>query len=180
MPAIRIDTSALTYPWFWLPGHLVHFLDGSVPGGASVSLDPGDYTFQQTRQRACDVHFRVTPQGTVEYTADQSEVLGGYGTDTLHVLGVPVTLRPKGAAGALLPLWGGCHEPIADEALTVRMPPGVAYELRLAAVATVAGAVVEFAVGRDGAVDYPSHHEEALSGRGTGILTVDLDTLART
>ena len=34
MPAIRIDTADLTYPWFWLPGHLAHFLDGSVPGGA--------------------------------------------------------------------------------------------------------------------------------------------------
>jgi hypothetical protein len=176
MPVIRIDTSALTYPWFWLPGHLVHFLDGSVPGGATVSLDPGEYTFQQTRERPCDVHFRVTPDGTVDYAADQREVLRGRGTSTLHVLGVPVTLRRRGSAGALLPLWGGCHEPISAEARTVRMPPGMAYELRLA---SMANRVVQFAVGRDGAVDYPTHHEGALSGRGTGILTVDLDTLAR-
>ena len=176
MPEIRIDTSALTYPWFWLPGHLVHFLDGSVPGGATVSLEPGEYTFQQTRERPCDVHFRVTPDGTVDYAPDQREVLRGQGTTTLHVLGVPVTLRPQGAAGALLPLWGGCHEPITAEARTVRMPPGLAYELRLA---TVVGSVVQFAVGHDGSVDYPEHHEEALSGRGTGMLTVDVDTLAR-
>jgi hypothetical protein len=177
MPVIHVDTSSLTYPWFWLPGHLVHFLDGSVPGGAAVRLEPGDYTFQQTRERACDVHFRVTADGSVDYAADQREVLRGRGTTTLHVLGVPVTLRPRGASGGLLPLWGGCQDPIADEARTVRMPPGTAYEIRLA---SVAGAVVEFAVGRDGAVDYPAHHEGSLSGRGTGTLTVDVDTLART
>jgi hypothetical protein len=118
----------------------------------------------------------VTADGTVDYAADQQEVLRGQGTSTLHVLGLPVTLRRRGAAGALLPLWGGCHEPISAEARTVRMPPGMAYELRLA---SVANRVVQFAVGRDGAVDYPTHHEGALSGRGTGILTVDLDTLAR-
>lgn len=176
MPVIRIDTSALTYPWFWLPGHLVHFLDGSVPGGATVTLEPGDYTFQQTRERACDVHFRVTADGAVDYPADQREVLRGRGTGILHVLGVPVTLRPRGATGGLLPLWGGCREPIVDGVRTLRMPPGRDYQLRLA---TVVHAVVEFAVARDGSVDYPAHHEGALSGRGTGILTVDLDTLAR-
>ena len=63
MPEIRIDTAELTYPWFWIPGHLAHFLDGSVPGGAVVNLDPGVYPFQQTRDRACDVAFRETPYG---------------------------------------------------------------------------------------------------------------------
>lgn len=178
MPVIWIDTSALTYPWFWLPGHLPHFVDGSTPGGAEVVLDPGDHTFQQTRNRACDVHFRVTEDGAVDFAPDQDQVLRGRGTNTLHVVGVPVTLRPTGSPTPLLPLlplWGGCHEVIAGDARTVRMPPGAAYEIRLG---VVAGAVLEFSVGRDGVVDYPARHEESLSGRGTGILTVDLDTLA--
>ena len=39
--------------------------------------------------------------------------------------------------------------------------------------------VVEFSVAADGRVDYPSEYERALSGRGTGCLTVDLDTVGR-
>lgn len=176
MPLIRIDTSELTYPWFWLPGHLPHFVDGSASGGVEVRLDPGEYTFQQTRHRPSDVHFRVTPQGTVDFTAEHDEVLHGRGTSTLRVVGVPVMLRPAGASLPLLPMWGGCHEPIGTGARTVRMPPGSAYEIRLL---LVPGAVLEFSVGRDGAVDYPEHQEEALSGRGTGTLTVDAGPVAR-
>ena len=44
MPLIHVDTGALSYPWFWLPGVLPHFVDGSVPGGAEVSLPAGRYT----------------------------------------------------------------------------------------------------------------------------------------
>ncbi|GAA4404336.1 hypothetical protein GCM10023168_16850 [Fodinibacter luteus] len=171
MPLIRIDTCELTYPWFWLPGHLPHFVDGSVPGGVPVRLEPGEYTFQQSRQHPCDVHFRVTPAGEVDFDADQDAVLRGRGTHTLRVVGVPVLLRPTGRPVPLLPMWGGCHEPIDTGARTVRMPPGPAYEIRLLGARRT---VVEFSVGRDGVVDYPEHHEGALSGRGTGTLTVDV------
>jgi hypothetical protein len=176
MPEIRIDTSELTYPWFWVPGHLAHFVDGSVPGGAVVHLEPGDYPFQQTRDRPCDVGFRVTDDGTVDFDAEHDHLLRGRGTSTLHVVGVPVTLHPTGASCPLLPMWGGCHEPIGTRARTVRMPPGTAYEIRLGLVPS---AVLEFSVAADGRVDYPSQFERALSGRGTARLTVDLDTLGR-
>src|SRR5690349_23734027 len=111
MPEIRIDTSELTYPWFWIPGQLVHFVDGSVPGGAVVRLDPGDHPFQQTRDHPCDVGFRVTPEGTVDFDAENDHLLHGRGTSTLHVVGVPVTLHPTGTSRPLLPMWGGCREP---------------------------------------------------------------------
>jgi len=175
MPEIRIDTAELTYPWFWIPGHLAHFLDGSVPGGAVVNLDPGEYPFQQTRDRACDVAFRVTPDGVVDFDGEHDHLLRGRGTSTLHVVGVPVTLNPTGSAPALLPMWGGCFEPIDTEMQTVRMPPGTAYEIRLGLVPSN---VLEFSVAADGRVDYPREYERALSGRGTDCLTVDLDTLA--
>ena len=93
MPEIRIDTSELTYPWFWLPGHLAHFVDGSVPDGAVVHLLPGGYRFQQTRDRPCDVEFEVTGQGTVDFDAEHDHLLSGRGTSTLRVTGVPVTTR---------------------------------------------------------------------------------------
>lgn len=174
MPEIRIDTSELTYPWFWLPGHLPHFVDGSVPGGAVVDLEPGRYPFQQTRERPCDVDFRVTAQGTVDFDPSHDHLLRGRGTGTLHVVGVPVTLRPTGSPRPMLPMWGGCHEPLGTRVRTVRMPPGTAYEIRLGLVPST---VVEFSVAADGRVDYPRQYDRGLSGRGTDCLTVDLDSL---
>ena len=176
MPEIRIDTAELTYPWFWLPAHLPHFLDGSVPGGAVVHLEPGRYPFQQTRDRPSDVGFRVTRRGTVDFDAGFDHLLHGRGTSTLHVVGVPVTIAPTGAGRPLLPMWGGCRESIGTRAHTVRMPPGTAYELRLGLRPST---VVEFSVAYDGRVDYPPALERALSGRGTDCLAVDLDTLSR-
>jgi hypothetical protein len=176
MPEIRIDTSELTYSWFWLPSHLPHFVDGSVPGGAAVDLYPGTYAFQQTRNRACDLRFRVEEDGTVDYAASHDHLLHGRGTSTLRVVGVPVTLNPTGSPRPVLPMWGGCHEPLDTSESTVRMPPGSAYAIRLGLVPST---VVEFSVAADGRVDYPSEYERALSGRGTGCLTVDLDTVGR-
>jgi hypothetical protein len=176
MPRIRIDTSELTYPWFWLPGHLPHFVDGSVRGGAVADLAPGAYRFQQTRARPSDLEFRVTPDGTVDVDPDDDHLLRGRGTDTLHVVGVPVTIEPTGGGLPLLPMWGGCREPIGARVRTVRMPPGSAYEIRLGLVPST---VVEFSVAPDGRVDYPRDHDSALSGRGTGRLKVDLATLSR-
>ncbi len=176
MPQIRIDTSELTYTWFWLPGHLPHFVDGSLPGGVAVDLHAGGYAFQQTRNRACDLRFRVEDDGTVDYAAAHDHLLHGRGTDTLKVVGVPVTLNPTGSPRPVLPLWGGCHEPLGTRERTVRMPPGPAYAIRLGLVPST---VVEFSVAADGRVDYPSEYERALSGRGTDCLTVDLDTVGR-
>ena len=171
MPRIQIDTSALTYPWFWLPEHLPHFVDGSVPGGVQVDLAAGEYAVQQTRERASDLRFRVTPHNTVDFAPDVDHLLRGRGTSTLHVLGVPVVLDPRQTGCPLLPMWGGCREPIGARAATVRMPPGQAYTLR---IGLVPSEVLEFSVRPDGVVDYGPEYEHALSGRGTSCLTVDL------
>lgn len=171
MPRIHIDTSALTYPWFWLPDHLPRFVDGSVPGGVPVDLAAGEYAVQQTRERASDLRFRVTALGTVDFAPEHEHLLRGRGTSTLHVLGVPVTLDPRRTERPLLPMWGGCREPIGPQARTVRMPPGQAYALR---IGPVPSEVLEFSVRPDGVVDYGPEYEHALSGRGTDRLTVDL------
>ena len=170
MPLIHVDTGALTYPWFWLPGVVPHFVDGSVPGGAAVSLPAGRYTVQQTRDHPCDLGFVVTPDGLVEYAASDDHLLRGRGTTTLHVLGLPVTLTSGGGAPPLLPMWGGCVEPIRDAVRTVRMPPGRDYALRLGRLSREH---LRFSVRRDGVVDYAAEFETALSGRGTACLTVD-------
>jgi hypothetical protein len=174
MHDIRIDTSALTYPWLWIPGQLAHFVDGSVRGGALVHLPAGTFAFQQTRERPSDVRFSVTDEGVVDYPTSQEHLLAGRGTGTLRVLGLEVTVQPTGRARPLLPLWGGCREPIGARTRTLRMPPGSAYAMRLLQRPR---RVLEFHVGPDGSVDYPRAYEVALSGRGTGVLTVDLDSL---
>ena len=96
--------------------------------------------------------FHVTDDGTVDFDAGTTTCSHGRGTSTLRVLGVPVTLHPTGSPRPLLPMWGGCHEPIDAHVHTVRMPPGTAYEIRLGLVPS---AVLEFSVAADGRVDYP-------------------------
>ncbi len=174
MHAIAIDTTDLTYPWLWIPGQLPHFVDGSGRGGARVRLPAGTFAFQQTRTRASDLRFTVTDDGVVDYPAAHEGVLTGRGTDTLRVHGLEVTLRPAGRPRPLLPLWGGCREPLGARERTLRIPPGSCYAMRLLHQPR---RVVEFHVAADGAVDYPRACEEALSGRGTATLTVDLDRL---
>jgi len=174
MHTIRIDTSELTYPWLWIPGQLPHFVDGSVRDGAVVRLQSGTFVFQQTRSHASDVRFSVTDDGLVDYPSTHEHVLGGRGTTTLRVRGLEVTFNPTGRARPLLPLWGGCREPLGARTRTLRIPPGSAYAMRLLHVPR---RVLEFRVGADGVVDYAAAFEESLSGRGTGTLTVDLDRL---
>jgi hypothetical protein len=174
MHTIRIDTSELTYPWLWIPGCLPHFVDGSLRGGAGVRLPAGTYAVQQTRERSSDLRFSVTDDGVVDYPHAAGRQLSGRGTATLRVHGVDVTFRPTGRARPLLPLWGGCREPLGARVRTLRMPPGSAYGMRLLHLPR---RILEFHVGRDGVVDYPADCERALSGRGTGTLSVDLDAL---
>ena len=54
-----------------------------------MDLHPGGYAFQQTRNRACDVRFRVEDDGTVDYAAAHDHLLRGRGTSTLRVVGDP-------------------------------------------------------------------------------------------
>ncbi len=171
MPVIHIDTSDLTYGWFCVPGHLPHFVDGSDPGGIAVNLFPGEYAFQQTRFRASDVRFRVTEEGLVDYGQKHADFLQGRGTSTLRVVGVPVTLHGSEDSLQVLPMWGGCVDPIAAREHAVRMPPGTAYEIRLGRVPS---RVLTFDVRPDGVVDYDAEFERMLSGRGTGRLLVDV------
>jgi hypothetical protein len=174
MHTIRIDTSRLTYPWLWIPGRLPHFVDGSVRDGAPVRLPAGTYPFQQTRDRASDLRFTVTEEGAVDYPAVFDHLLGGRGTSTLRVRGVEMELHPTGRARPILPLWGGCREPLGARTRRLRIPPGSAYAMRLLHLPR---RVVEFHVAADGSVDYPRDYDETLSGRGSGVLTVDLDRL---
>jgi hypothetical protein len=174
MRPIRIDTSELTYPWLWIPGRLPRFVDGSVRDGAEVHLPAGAHAVQQTRTRASDVRFSVTEDGVVDYPSAHAAVLTGRGTPTLRVRGVEITLEPVGRARPLLPLWGGCREPLGARVRSLRIPPGSGYVLRLLHTPRE---VVEFHVRADGSVDFPSVYDGALSGRGTAVLTLDLDRL---
>lgn len=169
MPVIHIDTSDLTYGWFWVPGHLPHFLDGSNPGGTAVELGAGEYAFQQTRSQPSALRFEVTADGLVDYDRKHADFFLGRGTTTLRVVGVPVTLRGSRTSLQVLPMWGGCIHPIELEERAVRMPPGTAYEVRLGRASTT---VLTFDVRPDGVVDYDAEFEEMLSGRGTGRLLV--------
>lgn len=175
MHTIRIDTSPLTYARLRVPGATGHLVDGSVRGGAAVTLAAGRHTVEQSQRPGTALPFEVTEDGFVDYPASLDGVLAGRGSRTLRVVGVDVTVRPTGRARPLLPLWGGCREPIGARVRTLRMPPGEAWALRLLQRPST---LLEFHVGADGRVDYPAACERALSGRGTGVLTVDLDALA--
>ena len=96
-------------------GGAAPLVDGSVPGGAAVSLAPRPVHGPPDRDQPCDLRFRVTPDGLVELRHLRADhLLRGRGTTTLHVLGVPVTLTSGGGGTAAAPDVGRLRRPIRD------------------------------------------------------------------
>jgi hypothetical protein len=89
--SIFIDTAALTYPVFWIPGDSETDpekpRDGSVPADCS-DLSPGTYGFGQNA--AADFTFDVTAAETFDYPPEFDGFLSGRGTNTLIVEGYSI------------------------------------------------------------------------------------------
>ncbi len=96
---ISINTSALTYPTFLIPGQ-TDFLDGST--SPTVTLPAGTYAFQQASGYFADFQFEVTAAGTLDYDQSFDPFLTGRGTSTLTVSGFTITLDATALSHGLL------------------------------------------------------------------------------
>ncbi|WP_155981749.1 LGFP repeat-containing protein [Nocardia sp. BMG111209] len=127
MASIRFDTSGLSYPDFEITGVLTSILDGTA--GPAVSLDPGSYFFWQGGP---GFSFEVTSAGLVDYDTANDGFLNGRGTDTLTVVGYPVTMDLTGLSHDLRPnITGGPNALTRDTPHELRWVPG-AYTFILA------------------------------------------------
>ncbi|MGH3567958.1 MAG: hypothetical protein ACRDRH_18390 [Pseudonocardia sp.] len=124
MPDIRIDTGALSYPQFLIPGK-TDFLNGS--DGVVIDLDPGPYHFQQWSGWFTSLTFAVTEAGTVDYPAALDGFLSGRGTTTLTVLGLNVTLDARTLDHDLLPMIVGASDLSRTQAHLLRLVPSDGY-----------------------------------------------------
>jgi hypothetical protein len=99
--AIRIDTSALTHPRFAIPEMSnPPELDGS--SGVSVELEPGVYQFVQIAAAFADFKFTVRPDATIDFDPIHDGFLGGRGSATLQVRGLPIVVDTTALSHALL------------------------------------------------------------------------------
>lgn len=149
MAIVRIDTSALSFPLFLIPGH-GDFRDGSAPAGHSIDLPPGTHHFQQISGTVADFTFEVTAAGTIDFDPGSDLFLDGRGTDTLRVLGFPVELDATALSHGLMFVIAGADGfllPDQVHALTLVPTPSYSLQPTSGIVATFA-----FTLGRNGRV----------------------------
>jgi hypothetical protein len=104
---IAINTSALTFPLFLIPGQS-DFQDGSL--APTLMLSAGTYSFQQASGYYTNFQFQVTPTGTLDYDAKFDAFLNGRGTSTLTVAGFTVEVDLTALSHGLLPIVAGAKD----------------------------------------------------------------------
>lgn len=177
MANIRIDTGALTYPRFQIPGVTPTWVDGS--SRPVLDLAPGTYNFQQASGYYADFTFRVNAAGKVEYDTRFEGFLDGAGTDTLTVAGFPVTWDGTALAHALLPMVVGSSFLTHTRTHELRLVPASHYGVQPAS-----GVVADFRFGidLDGKVVVVSAYSGFASAHGsTLVLTgypIEIDATA--
>lgn len=165
MASIRIDTSRLTYPSFGIPGVTHSWVDGSsLP---VLDLAPGTYNFQQASGYYADFTFRVNAAGTIEYDTRFDGFLDGAGTDTLTIVGLPVTWDGTALGHALLPMV--VHASFLTNTRTheLRLVPASHYGVQPAS-----GVVADFEFGldADGKVVVASAYSGFASAHGSTLV----------
>jgi hypothetical protein len=165
---IRIDATQLVYRSFTIPGQTDWI---SARGVQSLTLAPGQYSFQVASGYFADFTFVVTPQGTIDYDPRFAPFLSGRGTSTLVIVGLPVTLdaRYLSGSGVLLVVPSTNEDWITFK--QCRMVPASSYSVQQGS-----GEVTSFTfkLGLDGRFTYEAVHDVAhggfLAGPGTSAL----------
>ncbi|MFI1035984.1 hypothetical protein [Streptomyces sp. NPDC020951] len=88
MANIRVNTGALSWTNFHIPGVTSGYADGR--DAVTLEINPGIYKFQQPS--GVGFSFTVTPGGTVDYSVECENFLEGRGTDTLVVKGSKISV----------------------------------------------------------------------------------------
>lgn len=124
MPIIHINTAALTYPQFLIPGK-TNFMDGST--SPAIDLSAGIYNFQQASGYYADFSFEVKTDGTVDYSDVYAGFLGGRGTPTLVVSGFLIHFDATALSHGLLPMIAGAAFLAPDSPHDLRLVPAFHY-----------------------------------------------------
>ncbi|MEU5693711.1 sigma-70 family RNA polymerase sigma factor [Actinosynnema sp. NPDC020468] len=155
---ITVDAEGLGYTAFsvsaqpgWRP----------VDQPATLRLSPGAYAVTSPANIA--IPFSVTDSGAVDYPTAYDAVLGGRGTATLRVRGLPITVDTS-ALSYYNATVSGVAPVASNPARTLNLFPGDH------AVQTPSGDRVPFRVDGQGLVHYAAEH--LLDGEGTATLTV--------
>ncbi|SOD88027.1 hypothetical protein [Streptomyces sp. Ag109_G2-15] len=171
MADITIDTSALSYTKFTIPGRGPEVLDGAA--APTLSLLPGTYSFVQSELGEPAFRFDVADGDVVTYDAESEAFLDGKGTRNLVVRGFPVVMQTSALSEDLglritgRPTLGrGSHD--------LRLTPG-----RYGFFLALGLSDLEFRLGADGQVTVPPAHAGYATGNGSTLeirgYTVTLD-----
>jgi hypothetical protein len=118
---IRIDTSALTFTQFIIPGVNTNVADGAYT--ALLSLQPGTYGFQQASGVVADFEFEVTSAGTIDYNSSHDAFLSGRETSTLVIRGFSIFLDTTQLSHSILPMIFGAGLLMPDSVHVLSVVP---------------------------------------------------------
>jgi hypothetical protein len=166
--AITIDTSALTFPLFLIPGQTPEFEDGAL--APTLTLEAGTYSFQQASGYFGDFQFEVTPGGTLDYDAKFDAFLSGRGTDRLTVSGFTIDVDLTALSHGLLPMVAGVKDFLMpDQMHQLVLVPASFYGFHPGS-----GLVADFVFGvdLDGKVVIDPKYAGFADGVGTSTLTI--------
>jgi hypothetical protein len=164
---ITIDTSALTFPFFLIPGQS-DFQDGST--SPTILLPAGSYSFQQYSGYFADFQFEVTATGTLDYDPKFDTFLSGRGTSTLTVSGFAIAIDVTALSHGLLPMIAGSKDFLMPDTVhTLVLVPASFYGFQPGS-----GIVANFSFGVDlnGNVIIDPKYAGFADGAGSNRLTI--------
>lgn len=132
-------------------------------------LLPGDYTILAPASHApTAVNFSLAADGTIDYDSSVDSYVGGRGTNTLLLNGLPLTIDATQLTPPRFNInWNeGGQGSTAVPAQLRLMPGDYSY------LAPASEVRLDFSLGTDGTLDYPTSADAYVSGRGTPSMTI--------
>jgi hypothetical protein len=164
---ISIDTSALTFSTFLIPGQ-TDFLDGAI--AVTITLPAGIYSFQQSSGSFANFQFEVTAAGLLDYDAKFDSFLNGRGTSTLTIGGFAITLDISALSHHLLPIVAGSKDFLTPDVIhTLVLVPSSSYGFQPGSGLV---ANFEFEVDLNGNVAIDPKYAGFATGTGTKRVTI--------
>ncbi|WP_367127379.1 sigma-70 family RNA polymerase sigma factor [Saccharothrix sp. HUAS TT1] len=157
---ITVDATTLGYTGFSLSA-----VPGTLSAGRAhvLRVPPGDHRI--TTSASTSIPFHVADDGGVSYAPEHEGALGGRGTSTLALRGLPVVLDATGVDYQQVTVTGaGWPMPRSRAVREVRLLPGAH------ALLTSAGSRFDFEVTTAGRVNYRPEADRWLDGGGTSTL----------
>jgi hypothetical protein len=135
----------------------------------SLNLSAGSYTLADAENPVASITFGVDANGVVSYDSSESSVLSGTGTNTLTVIGCPISINAKALSIGAVGIDYNTPDLATATTINATVLPGTGLFL-YDAVNT--SAQVTFDVAPNSTISYPASENSLLSGSGTSSLTV--------